>query len=122
MKKPESNPTKTALIISVGFIIIYLITEAKWALFVSLTAGLVGSFSDYLSRKLDFVWMKLGWLLGLIVPNIILGLVFYAFLFPISLISKLFGKTDHLSLRNTKETMFITTNKSFDKSSFEKPW
>lgn len=122
MSKSEANPAKTVLIVSVGFIIVYLVTGGRWALFVSLGVGLIGAFSDYLSRKLDFLWMKLALVLSLIVPNVILGLVYYVILFPISVLSRTLGNRDPLKLKKTNESTFKSMDKTFEKTSFEKPW
>lgn len=120
--KIKSNPAKTVLTISVGFIIVFLVTRLNWALTVSLVVGLIGVLSDYLSNKIDYLWMKLTWILSLIVPNILLGIVFFLFLFPVSLLSKLFGRKDPLHLKNKSDTVYVTIDRQFDKDSFENPW
>ena len=122
MKNLKSEPIKTCLTIAVGFIVVFLATKAQWAIYVSLIVGAIGLFSDYLSQKIDFVWMKLTWVLSLIVPNILLGAIFYLFLFPISMLSKLFKKDDPLLLKNNSSSTFTTEHKEFGKASFEKPW
>ena len=122
MEKIKSDPVKTSLTISIGFLIIFLLTNQKWATSVALTFGLIGIFSVYLSKIVHFLWMKLAYLLSLIVPNILLGAVFYLLLFPISILAKLFSKNDPLMLTNNMKSTYIETNKSFDKSSFENPW
>jgi len=65
--------------------------------------------------------MKLAYVMGLIVPNILLCLIFYLFLFPISLIYRQFNK-DSLMLSKMHKTYFIEVNKESDKNSFEKIW
>lgn len=122
MKKIKSDPTKTVLTISMGLIVMFLVFDWKWAIVASLVIGLVGVFSPYLSKKIEFLWMKLAYFLGLIVPNILLGAVFYLFLFPISLLSKLFKKNDPMFLTNKQNSTYVVTNKEFAKTSFEKPW
>jgi hypothetical protein len=122
MNKGNSNPAKTMLTITVGFILVYFFTKKSWAFSVSLIVGLIGILSDYLSRKIDFIWMKLSWLLSLIVPNIILTVIYFIVLFPLSLLSKLFQKTDSLRLKNTGKSNFIDTSAKFDKSMFERTW
>jgi len=122
MKKNTSNPIQTVLIITVGFIFVFLVTKWKWALSVSFIIGLVGIFSTFLSKQIDYVWMKLTWFLSLIVPNILLGIIFYIFLFPVSLLSKLFGNRDPLKLKNKTNSLYRENLKEFDKASFEKPW
>lgn len=122
MKQPKTNPTQTMLTICVGFLVIHLITKADWAIYISLVIGLLGVFSPFLSQKIDFLWMKLAWVLSLIMPNILLSIIFYLFLFPIALLSKLFGNKDPLMLKHTQKSTFRTREKPFEKSSFEKPW
>lgn len=122
MNQKKSDSTKTILVISVGFIIVFMITKLNWALWVSVSVGLIGIFSKYLSDKIDFLWMKLTWILSLIVPNIIMAIIFYVFLLPISVLSKIFGNKDSLKLRNKSESVYVATEKSFESSSFEKTW
>jgi len=66
--------------------------------------------------------MKLAWVLSLIIPNILLSSIFFLFLFPIALLSRLFGKKDPLMLKNPEKSVFRNQEKKFDKSSFENPW
>jgi hypothetical protein len=122
MKNIKTNPIRTVLTISVGFILVYLVTKWNWAISVSLIIGLIGICSDYLSQKVDLFWMQLTRLLSFIVPNILLGTIFYLFLFPISVLSRLFGKKDPMYLKNKEDSVFITINKEFDKKSLEKSW
>ena len=102
--------------------VVFLISKWHWAIYVSLVIGLAGAFSDYLSTKIDFVWMKLAWVLNKIIPNILLGAIFYIFLVPIATLSKLFGKSDPLNLKNKNASTFKNSNKNFEKATFEKMW
>ena len=120
--KMKSNPTKTILTITVGFLVVYLITQLKWALTVAVLIGLTGVLSDFLSKKIEWLWMKLTWVLSLIVPNILLSLVFYVFLFPIAILAKIFGNKNMLQLKNNSESTFIDSNKSFEAKDFNNPW
>ena len=122
MNKAKSEPVKTVLTITLGFIILFVVTKWKWALTVSVFIGLAGLLSTYLANKIDFLWMKLSYLLSLILPNIVFSIIFYLILFPISMLAKVFGQKDKLMLKNNYKSTFIETNKSFSKESFEKPW
>ena len=75
-----------------------------------------------LAEKIDFLWMKLAWVLSLIIPNILLSAIFYLFLFPIALLSRIFGNNDPLHLKNKGDSNYVDNEKEFDKASFEKPW
>jgi hypothetical protein len=111
----------TILIISMGFLIVYFVFFWQWAVIVSLIVGVVGIISSFLSKKIEWVWMKLSQFLGYIIPNILLSIVFFLFLLPISLLSKLFSK-DPLMLSKKNKTYFIDINRKTDKKSFEKIW
>jgi hypothetical protein len=122
MKVNKSNPTKTVLTIVIGFLFIFLILRQQWALSTAFIVGLAGLMSDFLAKKIDFVWMKLALILSYIVPNIILSLIFFVILTPIALIMKVASKNDYLSLRNTTDSLFKSYSKTFDKAYFEKYW
>lgn len=122
IKNIKSEPIKTVLVITVGMMVVFLITKLPWTLYISLSVGMLGVLSDYLAKKIDYVWMKLTWVLSFVMPNILLSVVFYVFLTPIALLSRIFGEKNPLSLKNTSDTLFKNSNKKFDKTSFEKPW
>lgn len=118
----KSNPIKTVLVITVGTIVLYLGTNCHWVLNISLIIGVLGLSSSYFAQKIDYLWMKLTWILSLIIPNIILVIVFYLLLTPIALLSKIFGEKNQFSLKNNTSSLFKDCNKQFDKTFFEKPW
>jgi len=111
----------TILIISMGFLILYLVFLWHWAVIVSLVVGFIGILSSYLSKKIEWAWMKFAKLLGYIIPNVLLTMVFFFVLFPISIIYRFFNK-DPLMLSNKHNTYFIDINMERDKKSFEKVW
>lgn len=121
-KNNKTEPIKTVLIITVGMLIIYLISKWKWSINVSILVGILGLLSNYFAEKIDFLWMKLSWLLSLIIPNILLAIIFYLFLTPIALLSRVFGEKNQLTLKNTNQSLFKDKNKQYDKLIFEKPW
>lgn len=130
MKKLDFDPLKTVLTITVGFVFLFAILQKdlgltireNWPLVIALIIGGSSLLSSYIANQINFLWMKLTWLLSLIVPNIILSIVFFVFLTPMALLGKLFSKKDLLILKNNKNSIFIKSDKSFDKESFEKPW
>ncbi len=120
--KMKSNPPLTILTITIGFLVLYYFFEKDVLLYISMTIGLIGVFSTYLSKKIEYLWFGLARILSYIIPNVILTIIFYILLFPIALLSKLFNNKDHLNLKNNKNSLFIDNNKEFDKSYFEKMW
>ena len=122
MIKIQTDTVKTVLTIAMSFLVLYIIKGFNWSLYAALGIGLTGIFSTYLSEKIALIWMKIAWLLSLIVPKILLAGVFYGVLFPLALLSRLFGKNDPLQLKNKNATMWINRYKTFDKADFEKSW
>jgi energy-coupling factor transporter transmembrane protein EcfT len=122
MTKIKSNPAKTMLTISMGFLVVYLITQLSWALITSLCIGILGMFSTFISKQIEKAWFNLAWVLGLIIPNILLTIIFYGILFPIALLSRLFRETDSMKFKNKMDSTYTTSTKDFDQKSFENPW
>jgi len=118
--KSETSKS-TILIISMGFLVFYLVFTWQWAVFVSLIVGIVGIISKFLSNKIEWGWMKIAKFMGYVIPNILLSITFFLLLFPISLLSKLFSK-DPLMLLDKNKSYFIDINKEIDTKSFEKIW
>ena len=119
MNKDTSKAT--ILVISMGLLVLHLTFSWKWAVYLSLAIGLVGIVSPSLSGKIEWGWMKLANMLGYITSKILLSIVFFLFLFPMSIISKLFTK-DLLMLSREYGSYFVDVNKEIDKESFEKLW
>lgn len=120
----KSNPTKSILTITVGFLLVFVISEYeyRWALMTAISVGLAGVISEYLALKIEWLWFKLAKLLSYIVPNILLSIVFYFFLFPIALLSKVVSRKNLLQLRKEGNTNWVTVNKQFVKKDLENPW
>ena len=120
--KIKSNPDKTILTIATGFTIIYYFTAGQWALIAAIILGLIGILSTYLSEKVEWAWMKLAFVLSLIMPNVLLSVVFFIFLVPIAWLAKLFGKKDPLLLKNGVKSTFVQVDRTFSQKSFETMW
>ena len=128
MNKLKSNPSLTILTITVGFLFIYIVglkkydVNLEWALLVALLVGLVGILSNKASKAVEWFWFKLTLVLSYIVPNIILGLVYFVILFPLSVLSKIFRKKSAIDSKNTNSTIYNEVNKVFDAKSMQNPW
>lgn len=116
------NPAKTVLVITVGFLVLYLISKQNVFLYISLGVGILGALSSVLAEKIDWIWTKIGWVLSFIVPNIIMTIVFYVILTPTAFLSRIFGKSDPMDLKNSQSSLFKQKETTFSKESFEKPW
>jgi hypothetical protein len=120
-RQMNNNTSSTILTISMGFLLIHIITNWQWAIFTSISIGFAGLVSNYMSDKIERVWLKLAKILSYIVPNILLSLIFYFFLTPLAFLYRLFNK-DVLKLSNKYESYFNNVNEIMDKDSFHKTW
>jgi hypothetical protein len=120
--KIKSNPIQTVLTIAVGFLILSILFKWEWAVTVALLIGLGGLISRKLAQKIEWIWHKLSYVLSLIVPNILLSVVFFVFLFPIALLNRLIKKSDLLHLQRQQKSVWITVNKHFQPDTIKNPW
>ena len=111
----------TILVITIGFLFLYIAFSWHWALITSFIIGLTGIISKYLSIKIEWFWMKLAKLLGYIVPNIILTIVFFLVLFPMSVISRIIRR-DPLMLSDKYKTYYVEVDREADINSLKKTW
>lgn len=119
MKKDKTK--STVLIISMGFLLIYVFSSIQFFLYLSLAIGILG-LSDKMSQIIDKLWMGLSKILSYIIPNILLTLVFYLVLLPFAVIQKFIQK-DPLLLLVDRDTCWVERNtKEIDPQSFEKTW
>lgn len=121
--QPEKiKPFDSVLAITIGFLILFVFTTVPPFLWISFVVGLIGLCSTYLSKQVHYIWMKIAWLLSLVVPKILLTLVFYGLLFPLASLSRVFGKQDPMQLRRTDASLFKTVNRVASPESFKNPW
>jgi hypothetical protein len=122
MKAIKSNPASTVLIITVGIAIVFLKYRIDWILYLSIGIGLLGFLSSAFSKFIEMVWFKLAALLSKIVPNILLSVIFYVFLFPLAVLSRVFGAKNNLLLKKPKAGTWKTPDRNFDSGYFERMW
>ena len=80
---------------------------------ISLIFLILGLFNSNLLKPLNLLWMKFGLMLGKIIAPIVMMIVFFIFLTPLSFVVKLFGK-DLLNIKFIKKKSYwIKRNTSF---------
>ena len=82
-----------------------------WSIILSLVFLILGLLKSSILSPLNKLWFKFGLLLGSIISPIVMGIVFFIVITPISLIMKILGK-DLLNLkRDNKKTYWIEESK-----------
>ena len=79
----------------------------------SLIFLILGLLNSKLLSPLNKIWIKFGEILGIIIAPIIMALVYFVFLTPVSLVVRVFGK-DLLGLKftNKQQTYWINRKKN----------
>ena len=116
--KTQSSNRSFGILFFVVFLIISLwpLKNGNTLNFYFLVASIIflilGAFNSKLLSPLNKAWIKFGEILGLIIAPIVMGIVYFVILTPVSLIVRLFGK-DLLGLKflKRKETYWIKRNK-----------
>ena len=116
------NNYKSTLTIVIGFIILSNYFHSKPLLILAIAIGIIAIFSEKANDKIIWVWNKLSEILGLIMPNVLLTIVFYLFLTPLAFINRINRKKNPLQLKNTTTSVYTTKRKEFSPESLEKIW
>lgn len=117
-----NHSIKTIHTICIGLILISLLTKMYAILFIVAFLFIVSYISETFTSIIDRLWLKLSLILSKIFPPILLTIIFFTFLTPIAILSRIFGEKNPLQLKNIDKTLFKTVTKTFEKNSFEKPW
>jgi hypothetical protein len=113
---------ETCLVISTGLVILFLINDWKPILIAGAAIGLTGIFLDKPASWISWLWFNMAELLGKIVPAVILTVVFFFILFPISLVSRVF-RDNMPGIRDEKNvTLWIKRDFTFSKDDLKNPW
>jgi len=107
-KLNRENELETILTLCVMLVVVYFVTKQlhTWLLSLSVLLGLIGMFFKYLSSKIAWAWMKLAEGMGFVSSKIILSIVFFLILCPVALLSRVFGKSDHLQLKKPEGSSY----------------
>ena len=121
MEIEQTNKYQALLVIVLGFSIIALIFDWKYLLYGVIGIGVLSimfsSFGDLVVK----LWFKLAQALGWVNARVLLSIIFFLFLFPISLIYRLFSKDD-MMLKKEYTSTFKTRNHKYVKEDLENIW
>jgi hypothetical protein len=118
--KREKN-LETMLVITVGLLVLHVVFKEKNILIGALIIGLIGVFSDFLSDKITWAWLKIAEVMGRISSTILLSVVFFVFLMPIAFLFRLTRK-DLLKLKSPEGTVYQERNHLFVAKDLENVW
>jgi hypothetical protein len=114
MKNQLPSNKKFGLFFSGIFVLIaayaYLKFRIEFAVFALITSTLfaIAAFlTPQILTPLNSLWSSLGWQLGKIVSPIVLGLIFFVLITPVSLVTRLFGRDELKIKKRTVESYWV---------------
>ena len=121
MKPTKDKSLGTILALTLIGVILFLVYTSKWFLIGSLVIGFLGLLSPLAARYIHVGWSRFSKVIGSVVSRILLGIIFFLVLTPLSALSRLSGKR-HLRLREGGGSYFRETNKTYNRDSLKNSW
>lgn len=121
-QRTSRQQVQTIIVIILALLVGWKWTSSMFFFYATIILSIVVLFSERAMVGVDFLWMKLTWLLSLIIPRVILSLLFYFFLTPLAFLSRIFGDGDPLQLKRPTNSMFRVEEPLPGATSFEKMW
>lgn len=123
MKKP-SDLHKNILVIVAGFLVLGLIfkTKSQYFYYGASAIAVLTLLSESLAKGLNWLWLKLALGLGWINSRILLSVVYFLFLMPIALVSRLFTKDPLLLKAKSRNSIYTVRDHTYSKEDLENIW
>ena len=112
---------ESLLIIAAGFLVLFFIFKIKLFVLIALIVAFFGAMSKVFASGVTWVWFKISQILGWINSRLLLSIVFFIFLFPLSLIMKAFGKST-IKLKKEKNTYYYQRDLVYKPEHLEDVW
>lgn len=93
----------------------------EWFVIASCTIGILHLLFPAIGSLMIKIWFKIGHILGWINTRILLTVIFYAILFPISILYKMSNRNS-LQRKRAKGSIFIERNHLYTKKDLENIW
>ena len=111
----------TILVLVLACVGIYLYSDKIMLLYLSLGIGVGSLLFPWVAKNIHFLWMKLSLLLGSVSTMVILTLIYFLIIVPLSFIARVTGKK-FIILRRKENSYFKPRNFLYDKESIENVW
>lgn len=112
---------ETVIILALASLIVYLKFDATRAIYLAI--GLLGI--SFISKKLTIIigkiWFSFSHYLGLVMNQIIMFIIFYVVLIPLSFFQRIMGSNQILK-KNKSNSYFHQRNHLFTRKDIERPW
>ena len=118
---PPHIKYESTLVVVLLCIVGYHFTSSPYFLLAAFVLGFLGLLIPSLAQGIDFVWGKLLGYVGWVNSRVLLSLIFFVILMPLSFVYRLFNR-DSLGLKKNSTSYFKVRNKTFEARDLEHPW
>ncbi|WP_318311786.1 hypothetical protein [Flagellimonas crocea] len=112
---------ETILVLVLVSLILFLKFDTKWLLYLSMVLLVVSVISTKATIFVGKIWFSFSHYLGMVMNALIMFLIFYIILTPLSFFQKLARKNKILQ-KPDGETYFHQRNHIYTTKDIEKPW
>lgn len=112
---------ETSLVLTTATLLVFIVTQNELFLYTSFGFGIIGIFLKPLAKYITIAWFKLADILNYIFSRIILGILFFIVLTPVSVLYKISNK-DKLRLKRSKKSIWIERNHNYSSADLENIW
>ena len=120
-EKKNQKSIETILVLVLFMVVVFLFSRRVSWLYAAVAFGLLGLLIPAFANVVHSGWMKLAHALGYVMSRVLLTLIFFLFLLPISLLSKLFTRKS-VELKAKGNTYFKERNFTYTPESLENVW
>lgn len=112
---------KVQLVIVTGLLFLHFVFKKTSLLNISLLLGLIFLFVPRIGNWIVLLWFKMAEVLGWFNSRILLSMVYFMVVVPVSFFFKLFHK-DPLSLKNYPSSLYTERNHTYTSKDLENIW
>jgi hypothetical protein len=113
---------KTILVIVTGLLALSFIFKIELLAKIAAVVGMLSIFIPLAAKAIEWIWLKLALALGWTNSKILLSIIYFGFLLPIALFSRVFTK-DPLTLNGRRaSSLFISRNHAYKKEDLNNIW
>lgn len=112
---------ETIIVLALVFLVVYLKFDTIWAIYVAVGLLALSFISKKITLVIGKVWFSFSHYLGLVMNQIIMFVIFYVVLLPLSFFQRLMGNNQILK-KNKGNSYFHERNHLYTKKDIEKPW
>lgn len=112
---------ETILVLVLALLILYYWKGNGYFLGVAVVLACIGAFIPALAEKIHWLWMKLGEGLGFVTSKIILTIIFFVVLVPVSWLAGIFRKPV-MKMKQGGDSFYKSRNFTYTPKSMQDVW